>query len=144
MAFATGYCTVLYANSVNENDTWDNLESSAKELAISVGKNYIDSVYTCADSTEWDITDISTIPEEIQLANAKLANSYADGTLTDDSEDKSGPITYKKVKAGSVETATTYLGFYSQSTGSRDKNKDITLMISAYCTIGNTGNLIRV
>jgi len=144
MAFSTGYCTVSYANSINDNETWDDLSTTQKELAISVGKNYIDSTYTCEDSSLWDITDTTTIPEEIQMANALLANSYITGELTDDSKQTSGPITHKKVKAGSVETSTTYLGFYSPSTKISDSNKDITLMISAYCTLGNTGNLIRV
>ena len=144
MSFSTGYCTVAYANTANENSTtWDDLETAQKELAISMGKSFIDSKYTCSDSDDWDITDTTTIPEEIQYANAIMAERYSNGELFDTSDYKSGPIASKKVKAGSVETTTIYAGMYSQSVKSTDNNKDITLMISAYCSLGSS-TLTRV
>lgn len=152
MALRLGYCTVLYANSVNDSSAWDDLSVTQKEFAISAGRNFIDSHYACtakysdsSSSDYWDTADYTTIPDEIQWANAYLSDQYAIGTLTA-SSDKSGPITKKKVKAGEVEVETTYQGLYASSGGkSKDPFPDVTLMISQYCALGSANvTLIRV
>jgi len=146
MAFLPGYCTVVYADTVNVSAEWVAYTDPEKELAITMGRFYIDKNYTCLDSDDWDRDVVDSVPEEVQLANAKLAEEYALGILIPDfSADVSSPITKKKVKAGSVETDTTYAGYFtSRLKIEYDKKKEITLLLSPYCTFGSTCNLIRV
>ena len=145
MTIKAGYCTAVYADTINSSTEWLVLSNDEKEFAISMGRNYIDSKYSCLDSSNWDTTDSTTIPTEVQWSNATLAEQYAQGTLTTTSA-YSGPITKKKVKAGDAEVETTYQGLYSSSGGkTKDPFSEVTLMLSAYCTYGNSSRtLIRV
>jgi len=146
MAFQSGYCTESYANSVNETTEWISSSPQQKEFAISIGRNYIDSKYTCVDSTTWDITDPTTIPEEVQWANAYLAEQYILGNLTTTSPQPNGNIVSQRVKAGSVESETTYQGERSSAQPKYvDPFPDITLMLQSYCSLGNNSkHLTRV
>lgn len=145
MAYLLGYCELTFANANNNSDAWLRASSTEKNFAITMGRIYIDEVYTCLDSDDWDTTDYTTIPDEVQLANSMLAEEYISGTLIDTDVKTSGPVTKKKVKAGPVESETTYKGYYSRSGSSVDEHPYITMLLSPYCTYGNSGNdLIRV
>lgn len=146
MAYIPGYCELSFANSNNSSTEWTDSTDDAKNFAISFGRSYIDSKYTCEDSSTWDTDDYTTIPDEVQLANSKLAERYVLGVFSPDIKQYAGPIVKKKVKAGSVESDTIYKGFYSQGGGNLyDENKEISIILSPYCTIGaNSRTLIRV
>ena len=145
MAYLAGYCELSFANVNNTSSAWSSASSTQKSFAISMGRIYIDDKYSCIDSSTWDTTDYTTIPDEVQLANAMLAEEYISGTLIETELQPSGPITKKKVKAGSVETETTYKGYYSRSASHKDQHPYVTMLLSPYCTYGNSSKeLTRV
>ena len=143
MAYVTPYCELSFANSINVSDEWEDAETSDKDMALVYGRLFIDQSYTC-DDTDWDTSDYSTIPEEVQRSNAILAEMYIQGVLFPDSKGASGPVTKKRVKAGSVESETTYLGFYAAYTKTTDQKPEITMLLSPYCSFGSNKDLIRV
>jgi len=146
MSFIPGYCTASYADKINTSSEWASLLVEEKDFAIVMGRQYIDGKYLCKNSSDWDTDDETTIPEEIKWANAFLAEQYALGTLTSTKIQPSGVITRKKVKAGSVESDTTYAGNNSIKAAIKiDPFPEITLIIGSYCSLGaGTENLIRV
>ncbi len=145
MAYLEGYCNVSFANAINESDDWSDASTSEKQMAITYGRIFIDKNYTCSDTSEWDTSDYTTIPDEVQRANAILAEMHILGTLLTTDPGVSGPITSKKVKAGSVESETTYLGAYSSTPKRIDQKPEITMLLSPYCSLGSSGaDLIRV
>jgi len=136
-----GYCTVAYADSVNVTTEWVASTTEEKEFAITISARFIDSTYTCLESADW-IDDLTT-PEEVQWANAYLAEQYILGSLTTSEPIPNGNITQKMVKAGSVETMTTYQGLYGASSGKfKDQYKEATLMLTEYCTLGNSSKTL--
>lgn len=144
MAYLPGYCDIAFADDINLSDEWQYSEDEQKDFALTMARLYIDKNYSCSDDL-WDTSDYTTIPEEVQRANAVLAEKYIKGLLINTETPISGPITSKKVKAGSVETTTTYLGGYSNTPKKIDQNEEVTIMISAYCTWGSSKkDLIRV
>lgn len=144
MAYLSGYCDVAFANTVNKSDEWSNASAADKEFSLTMGRLYIDQKYTCSDTSTWDTTDYTTIPDEVQRANAILGEDYIKGELTQTEVPVSGPITSKRVKAGSVESETTYLGYYSTATKKFDPKQEVTMLLSPYCTLGGSKTLIRV
>jgi len=147
MAFIPPYTDISFADLYNSSEAWSLLNDAQKDFALSFARSYIDKNYTCLKSyTEtWNTDDLTTIPDNVQWANAVIAEKYALGELSGNEIEVSGPITHKKVKAGSVESETTYLGSRSTSAGSSFLDyKDVTNMLSPYCTLGNSGNLTRV
>lgn len=144
MAYLPGYCELSYADANNESTDWTGSSVSEKNYAITVGRLYIDKNYTCENSL-WDTDDYTTIPEEVQKANSVLAEEYVSNTLINTDPKVSGPITKKRVKAGSVESEIIYKGYYSRSSKSIDEQPETTMLLSPYCTLGSNGqNLIRV
>lgn len=144
MAYLVGYCDLAFANSINKSDEWSDASSSEKQMAITYGRLFIDQTYTCSDTEDWDVTDYTTIPDEVQRANAILAEYHILGTLLPLTEQVSGPITQKKVKAGSVESETTYMGAYASKGKTIDQKPEITMLLSPYCSLGKSRDLIRV
>ena len=149
MAFITPYCSVSYADGYNQSTEWLSTSLPNKELALSNGRLYIDQWYTCGDKADWEVCINETIPtydcvpEEVQYANALLAEKYILGTLTTKKE-TSGPITMKRVKAGSVESETQYQGSEAQYTGSSfNELEEITMLLSPYCTFGSSSARVR-
>ena len=142
MAFKTPYCSVTYADGYNETTEWLSTTPANKELALSQAALYIDQWYTCVSKADWEVCINETIPtydcvpEEVQYCNAILAEMHILGTLTTKNE-TSGPITMKKVKAGSVESEVQYQGSFASYTGSKfNEIEEITRMLSPYCTFG--------
>ena len=144
MAYLEGYCNITFANSVNESDAWSDASSSEKTMALTYGRLFIDKNYTCSNTDTWDTDDYTTIPDEVQRANAILAEMHLLGTLLSTEPLPSGPITQKKVKAGSVESEVTYMGAYSAGGKNIDQKPEITMLLSPYCTLGGNVDLIRV
>ena len=145
MAYLLGYCELSYANLNNVSTEWSYASVADKNYAITIGRLYIDKNYVCLDSDLWDTTDYTTIPEEVQKANSILAEQYILGLLITTDKKESGPIVKTRVKAGSVESETVYKGYYSKSGSKIDEQPEVTMLLSAYCSLGNSGqNLIRV
>ena len=150
MAFELGYCDLSYANGVNLTDEWSYAETPQKEFSLSIAKKYIDSKYNCGNSYYdssssyyWDTTDYNTIPEEVKWSNAYFAEQYILGNLTaTNTNTVSGPVTKKKVKADSVEVETTYAGYFNASSRIKDMFPDATIMLSKYCTLGNSNKTL--
>jgi len=144
MAYLVPYCTVAFATSINKSDEWSDASVSDKEMALVYGRLFIDQNYSC-ESDLWDTDDYLTIPDEVQRANAILAEQHVQGVLLPTEDPKSGPIVQKKVKAGSVESETTYQGIYSKAGKKIDQKPEVTMILSPYCSLGNGNkNLIRV
>ena len=150
MAYLAGYCTLIFANANNKSTNWTSQSEDEKNYAITFGRIYIDKKYTCLDpddneAWEWDTDDYTTIPDEVQKANAILAEQFVLGNLTSNEPTVSGPIIKKRVKAGSVESETMYKGYYSTSSKFNDFQKEVSMLLSPYCIFGsNSQNLIRV
>lgn len=143
MAYQSGYCNIAFADTVNISTEWIALSDDEKNLAISYGRLYIDKNYTCSD-TDWDTSDYSTIPDEVQRANAMLAEQYTLNELFP-TENVSGPVTREKVKAGSVESDISYMGSEAQYTKFVDQKPEITLLLSFSCSLGSANaDVIRV
>lgn len=145
MSYLLGYCDITFADTVNSSSEWTSASDDEKNLAITYGRLYIDQTYTCEDS-EWDTSDYSTIPYEVQRANAILAEQYVLGELIQNPEDiNSGPVTKDRVKAGSVEVETTYMASQSKYIKFVDQKPEITMLLSQVCSIGSSNSdLIRV
>ncbi len=147
MAYVTPYCEMSFANSVNIASTaWDDADTSDKNMALIYGRLFIDKNYTCVvgdDEDDWDTSDYTTIPDEVQRANAILAEMHISGTLFD-TQAISGPITGKKVKAGSAESETTYMGSFATHSKTVDQKPEITMLLSPYCSYGANRFLTRV
>ena len=150
MAYLAGYCTLVFANINNKSSEWSRKSEADKNYAITFGRIYIDKTYTCIDPDDneiwdWDTEDYTTIPDEVQKANAILAEQFVLGNLTSTEPKLSGPIVKKRVKAGSVESETIYKGYYSTSSKFQDIQPEVTMLLSPYCSFGsNSQNLIRV
>jgi len=144
MAFILGYCDIDFANIYNLSDEWIDSTNNEKEFALSFARSYIDSKYVCADKADWDTSDYTTIPDEVQWANARIAERYIQGDYSGEKTNKSGPIVQERVKAGEVETETTYKGLYSSSGGKLTNDIEISNVLSPYCTINTNKTLIRV
>jgi len=150
MAYLAGYCDLDFANANNKSSDWARKSVDDKNYAITFGRIYIDKTYTCLDPDDnevwdWDTDDYTTIPDEVQKANAILAEQFILGNLTSTDPVVSGPIVKKRVKAGSVESETIYKGYYSASSKFQDILPEVTMLLSPYCLFGsNSQNLIRV
>ncbi len=146
MALKTPYATIQEADIyLSENDAWLDLDNSAKNNHLINGRYYIDSNYTCTELVNGD-----PIPEEYVYANALLAEAdLAKGLYTVDKTVNS-PVVKKMVKAGEVESETTYAGSRSTSLSmnSVDPYPAITSILNEFCSLKNkqsfkTVDLIR-
>lgn len=138
MALNEGYATVAYADLVNTGEAvWTALTTEEKENALSMGRYFIDSTYTCSTFTE-------PYPDELQTANSLLALEYANDNLFL-INDTSGMLVAKSVKAGSVTISKEYAGRYtSRLQKSIDRYPQITALLTEYCSLASSTSLIRV
>lgn len=137
MALKTPYATVQQANSyLSNNDAWQDLSTSEKNVYLTNGRYYIDSTYTC--SAEVDMTDI---PEEYVWANSILAGVDVSNSIFAEDPTAENPIVKKRSKAGSVETEVEYAGNRSTDTsfGAVDPYPVVTSLLAEYCSRSNTG-----
>jgi len=143
MAYLAPYTDIAFADTVNLSAEWAALSDDEKNLALTYGRLFIDKNYTCS-TTDWDTNDLTTIPDEVQRANAILADQYTTSELFV-TDQKSGPISREMVKAGSVESETEYMGSNAMYTKNTDQKPEITMLLSDSCTLGS-GNqdVIRV
>lgn len=97
----TPYCTVEQADELlGIVEPWVGALLAEKEAALVQGTLYIDSIYYCSINP-------NDIPDTVVEANALLANEHLKLSLWD-RQDGLGNISSKSVKAGSVETSTSY------------------------------------
>lgn len=146
MALLSAYTDVTYANSVNQGKAeWDGASSAQKNDALVKSRYYIDSHYTCVTIPDMDLDDLTTVPDELQYANALLANEYLAQTLYAYDETGGQSIVKKAVKAGSVGTDVTYSGFMKENVKRGDPYPEVTAILSVYCSRGaSSGSLTRV
>lgn len=133
MALKEPYATVAQANSyLSANDDWSDLDTVDKETYLLNGRYYIDSNYNCAEEVDMD-----NIPEEYVYANSLLAEFDLASGLFSVSDTGNAPIVKKMVKAGEVESETTYAG--SRSTGLAldgiDQFPVVTSVLNEYCSL---------
>ena len=121
------YASVAEADAfLSNDDVWLELEENVKEDALLWGRYYIDTKFTCT-------VDSEVIPEEFKFANTLLAKDYTlQGDLFFDNEDS---VKKKFVKAGEVESETTYMSGKKSSPASVSKSIAV---LHAYCSDGST------
>lgn len=104
MAFPlTPYVSVLEADVYLDDDPiWLNASITEKDKALYYGRVYFDKYYSCVDH------DADAPTDSVKYANALLGNLYFKNTLF--AKDPAQRIGLKRVKAGSVESETEYLG----------------------------------
>lgn len=146
MALLSAYTDVTYANDINRGLTeWDDASMSERSNALVKARYFIDSNYTCSPPSTLDVSDLSTVPDEYQVANALLAVEYLKGTLYLYDDLAGQKVVSKKVKADKVESQVTYSGFMSsRGVKASDKYPEVTALLSVYCTLGSGGKLDRV
>lgn len=145
MALLGAYTDVAYANSVNIGKTeWDAASVSQKNNALILSRYFIDSEYSCVEITGLDVTDLTTVPDEFQMANALLAYEYLKGTLYTYDPLGNQAIVAKRVKADKVESEVTYSGFMNSNIKKGDPYPEVTALLSPYCSMGSDGKLVRV
>ena len=132
MALKVSYATVAQANSyLSANDDWSDLDTSDKENYLLNGRYFLDSAYSCTDEVDMD-----DIPEEYVYANSLLAEFDLASGLFSVSTNGNSPVVKKMVKAGEVESETTYAG--SRSTTLRldgiDLYPSVTSILNEYCS----------
>lgn len=145
MALLGAYTDTTYANTINGGKTeWDDASITEKDDALVKARYFIDSEYTCIEVDGLDVTDLTTVPDEFQYANALLAYEYIKGTLYSYDETGGQSIVKKRVKADKVESDITYSGFMKSNVKRGDRYPEITAILSVYCSLGSNGSLTRV
>lgn len=145
MALLGAYTGVAYANSVNTGqEVWEDASVSQKENALVKARYYIDSTYTCTPPDTLDTDDLTTVPDEYQVANSILANEYLKGTLYTYDPLGNQAVVSERVKADTVESEVTYSGFMNSNVNKGDKYPEVTALLSVYCSLGSNGTLTRV
>lgn len=135
MALKTPYATIQQADSyLSENDDWLDLDNSVKNTHLINGRYYIDSNYICTE-----LVDGAAIPEEYVYANTLLAEIDSKKGLFSVDKTVNSPVVKKKVKAGEVESETTYAGNRSKSLSlhSVDPYPAITSLLNEFCSLKN-------
>jgi hypothetical protein len=116
----TSYCTVAEADAIlGPQDPWVGATTDQKDQALKQGKLYIDFYYRCAWTTD-------EAPGNVKEANAFLANQHLTQSLWA-RQDGTAPLKQKRVKAGGVETESSYAAV--QGTGWTDPFTDITALL---------------
>lgn len=125
------YLTEAEADTMLSSTEWTGASSAAKQHAIDTAELWIDERYTCVST--------DPVQDNIQLANALLAEMYIKGTLF---KPRDSSVKSKTVKAGSVETSKEFEGGQM----SEDALAEIKLLLGAECSInlGATFKTVRV
>jgi len=145
MALLSPYTDLAYANTINVGKLeWENASDSQKNNALVQARYFIDSKYTCVAVDDMDVDDLTTVPDEFQVANSLLAYEYILGTLFEYDALGGQAVVAKRVKADKVEVETNYSGFMSGPVKKGDKYPEVTALLSVYCTRGSHGQLVRV
>lgn len=137
MALKTPYATISQADAYfSDNDTWLDLEDSAKDQHLLNGRYYIDSNYSCTDLVEGE-----DIPEEYTYANSLLALEDSTSALYAVAENADVSLVRKKVVAGPVSTEKTYSGYSSSSKVAVDKYPQVTSVLTGYCSLSSQAGM---
>lgn len=125
------YISVAEADTfLIDSSEWSAASVTEKEYAILLSSKWIDGEYTCTVSVP--------VQDEVQYANAYLADMYVKGTLFSPS---GGAVKSVLVKAGPV----TVEEEYSDSEQAEDAFAEIRLLLSSTtCTLKTTFEVIRV
>lgn len=141
MAMLSGYADVTYANSVNTTSEWRSASAAQKNYALSMGRFYIDTKYTCIDFVTVYEDEGEPYPDELLTANSIIAEAYILGTLFVDVNTQ-GSLILSRVKAGDVESEKEY----SANAGNPlniDRFQEATLLLSQFCTYGSGSGSVR-
>lgn len=131
-ALPTPYVSNANADTVNAGVTeWDAATESQQDAALSYGRSFIDSRYTCETFDEDDA------PAEIQMANALFAVEYLKGTLYAEPETN---VVEQSVKAGEVETRKRFAR--SGGTSTIDPFPAITAILSGTCWLRSSSSAV--
>ena len=145
MALLGAYTDVAYANSVNIGKTeWDNASVVQKNDALVKARYYIDSNYSCSPPDTLDVSYLTTVPDEYQVANSLLAYEYLKNTLYTSDPLGGQAVVSKRVKADKVESEVVYSGFMNRNVKKGDPYPEVTALLSVYCSLGSNGRLTRV
>lgn len=120
-----GYISVVDADSILvDSAEWVSLTTEKKELAISWGRIYIDTNYSC-------LIDETAPSDSVQYANALFADQYVNGSLfeTQGGRANTKTTTSETTKAGSVEVSETYAVNSSGNTIKSDPFPDISAIL---------------
>jgi len=144
MALKIPYATNSEADVYLVNvEAWFDLTEEQKTSHLVNGRYFMDSTYECTELPDEDNDGLpDDIPEEYKYANSLLAEiDMTTGLFNVDSTGGS-PVVSKRVKAGSVESETSYAGQFSSSTklGAIDPYPQITSLLSDYCFLKKTGS----
>ena len=99
-----GYISVADADIIlADSSEWMGSTTERKELAISWGRIYIDTNYSC-------VIDETAPSDSVQYANALFADQYVKGSLYSSQGERADSKTTvsETTKAGSVEVSETY------------------------------------
>lgn len=115
----TIYTDIPYCDSVLNSPCWVSSSDEKKQNAIDTGALWIDDKYICE------------ITEQVQDANALLADMYVNSILF---LPQSAEVESTKVKAGSVETETSFF----ESSLSNSQFSEVTLLLNSSCVVNSS------
>ena len=126
MALVTPYVTLAEADVyLVDRTSWEDADDDVKNNALFWGRIYIDSIYNCPDL----IDDPDNPTDQIKFANALLAEDWIQGNLLNTSGTTEPTVKMKRVKAGSVESETEYLGGTVNN-----PQQDVDALLSSECS----------
>ena len=144
MALKIPYATNIEADVYLANDVdWIALTEEQKTAHLVNGRYFMDSAYTCTELPDEDNDGLpDDIPEEYKYANSLLAQIDMTSGLFNVDDTAGSPVVSKRVKAGSVESETSYAGQFSASTklNAIDPYPQITSLLSGYCYINKSSS----
>lgn len=137
MALIDPYCTIVEADAfLDTSSSWNAVSDSEKTTALFWGRTYLDSYYTCINWDDELVNDLyPDYPDNLKYANALLADEYIKGNLFKVSATGNKEIVKKRVKAGDVESETTYRGEAGTDSGvGIDPFPEVTSLLAEWCS----------
>lgn len=147
MALVDPYCTIAEADVfLATSSSWNAATDSEKTIALFWGRTYIDSNYSCMDWTDTTLfPDYPDLPENLKYANALLADEYLNGNLFNVTPAGNKEVVKKRVKAGDVESETTYRGESgTDSGGDVDPFPAVSALLSEWCSVNGNCSMCNV